>query len=76
MDRNNPDFSAKAFTQRQADIARARIRHFTGKVYPKLESELSNLTVEALMELVRLVGDAEGEVTRAKRQSLRQPWRQ
>ena len=61
--------------QRQADLTRARIRQFTGKCYPKLESELIKLSVEALLELVHFVSDAQHEVQRAKNQAIHQPWR-
>ena len=61
--------------QHQTDLARARIRQFTGKCYPKLEGELTKLSVEALLDLVRFVSDAQSEVTRAKNQAIHQPWR-
>ncbi len=61
--------------QRQADLARARIRQFTGKSYPKFEAELTKLTVEALLDLVRIISDGQYEVQRAKNQAIHQPWR-
>jgi hypothetical protein len=64
-----------AFATRQADYARARIRQFTGKCYPKLETEFAKLSGEALMELSRLIQDAECLVSRAKRQAMHEPWR-
>lgn len=60
---------------RQVDMARARMRQFTGKAYPKLEAELSKLTAEALIDLVRFVNDGQYEVVRAKNTALTQPWR-
>ncbi len=61
--------------RRQQELAVQRIRQFTGRVYPKLEGELHNLSVTALMDLVRFISDAQQEVTRAKNQAIHQPWR-
>lgn len=60
---------------RQVAIVQQRIRLFVGRVYPKLEGELSKLSAEALIDLARFVADAQQEVTRAKNQAIHQPWR-
>lgn len=61
--------------QRQADFAKARIRQLTGKNYPKLEAELTKLSLEALIDLTRVMSDASYEITRAKNNAIHQPWR-
>jgi hypothetical protein len=60
---------------RQVALIQGNIRRFTGRVYPKLEGELSRLSVEALVDLARFISDAQTEVTRAKNDAIRQPWR-
>lgn len=69
------DAVVTAISTRQADYARARIRQFTGKSYPKLEAEFSKLSADALIDISRLIQDAEQQVTRAKRQAIHEPWR-
>lgn len=61
--------------RRQRELAVQRMRQFTGRVYPKLEAQLMNLSNEALMDLVRFISDGQQEVTRAKNQAIHQPWR-
>jgi hypothetical protein len=60
---------------RQVQLLVARMSQLTGRRYPKLEVELSRLTVEALHDLTRFVGDAQVEVQRVKNQAIHQPWR-
>ncbi len=60
---------------RQVQMTVAKMSHFTGKRYPKLEAELSKLSVEAVIDLTRFVNDAQYEVTRAKNLAAHQPWR-
>ncbi len=60
---------------RQVAIVQQRICQFVGRVYPKLEGELSKLSADALVDLARFVTDAQQEVTRAKNQAIHQPWR-
>lgn len=56
---------------RQVAVVQTRIRQFVGRAYPRLESELSKLSSDALVDLARFVADAQTEVSRAKVQ----PWR-
>lgn len=60
---------------RNVQIVTARIRQAVGRVYPKLEAELPQLTPEALVDLARLVTDLQQEVQRVKNQAITQPWR-
>lgn len=62
-------------TERQKQLVIARMAQTTGRRYPKLEAELSRLTVEALYDLARFATDAQQEVTRVKNQAMREPWR-
>jgi hypothetical protein len=69
------DEETRAFSRRQAELVKQRIRQFTGKAYPKLEAEMMKMSGEAIVDLVRFVSDAQSEVTRAKNQAIHQPWR-
>lgn len=61
--------------QRQIQLVVAQASQLTGRRYPKLEAELSRLTVEALHDLARLIADGKQEVQRVKNQAMREPWR-
>lgn len=60
---------------RQIQFIVARAAQFTGRRYPKLEAELSKLSVGALDDLARLIVDGQQEVQRVKNQAMREPWR-
>lgn len=60
---------------RQIQMTVSKMAHFTGKRYPKLEAELSKLSVEAVIDLTRFINDAHYEVTRAKNDAIHKPWR-
>jgi hypothetical protein len=64
----------QVFTQITLSIL-GRIRRATGKQYPRLESELKNLSAEAQQELGRLLIDLEAEKMKATNDARMFPWK-
>lgn len=53
----------------------AELHRITGKRYPHLEAVVEKAGPVELRELVSLVHDLNGEIQKAKRNAILQPWR-